>query len=205
MTSSMPRERKRKWLFNLAAAGSGVMMLLVMSVWLRSYFAMDEVNYQPRGDDVLHSYVVGWGHGYVGFLARAAGQPASFHVFWQSWRPYPPQAAWGVGGDEVIDLLGMRVYTGEELVIADTTVRVVAIYLPCWHAALLSAAFPAVWLISRLGRRRVARQRREAGCCVRCGYDIRATPDACPECGATAAAAARVGFSAAPVPPPTRR
>ncbi len=34
----------------------------------------------------------------------------------------------------------------------------------------------------RVARRRMAR--RKAGKCVQCGYDLRATPEKCPECGA---------------------
>jgi hypothetical protein len=50
----------------------------------------------------------------------------------------------------------------------------VPMYVPMVGTALL----PLVWLCRR------AHRRSRAGCCPRCGYDLRATPDRCPECGA---------------------
>ena len=50
--------------------------------------------------------------------------------------------------------------------------------LPCWVLVLLFAILPIVWSRSELRRRRV-----KVGLCRVCGYDLRATPDRCPECG----------------------
>ena len=50
-----------------------------------------------------------------------------------------------------------------------------------WWLALLTAALPTWRLFAR-------RRHRRAGVCRRCGYDMRATPELCPECGTTAAA-----------------
>ena len=49
------------------------------------------------------------------------------------------------------------------------------------HAYLVAlfAALPAVHFLQLLRRRRV----KPAGHCLKCGYDLRATPDRCPECG----------------------
>jgi hypothetical protein len=52
--------------------------------------------------------------------------------------------------------------------------------LPYWMIAVILGATPASWL---WGFRRV-RRRIRAGLCPTCGYDLRATPERCPECGA---------------------
>jgi hypothetical protein len=56
---------------------------------------------------------------------------------------------------------------------------ITAFKIPWWFLTTLSAVLPLVWIWKKL--RRLARYRE--GLCERCGYDLRATPDRCPECG----------------------
>lgn len=64
--------------------------------------------------------------------------------------------------------------------------------LPCWLLAAASGIWPVATLLPllRRGMRAYRRWRIPPGCCIECGYDLRATPDAggallgrCPECG----------------------
>jgi hypothetical protein len=52
--------------------------------------------------------------------------------------------------------------------------------IPPWQALLPALVLPSakVGLLIRRRRRKIQ------GCCPVCGYDLRATPDRCPECGA---------------------
>ena len=52
--------------------------------------------------------------------------------------------------------------------------RIVSV--PFWFLLLLAGAGLALW----------RRKHFRAGLCAACGYDLRATPDRCPECGASA-------------------
>lgn len=62
-----------------------------------------------------------------------------------------------------------------------------------WEVEGFSLILPLMWLLVSTGmaikslatlpQRVIARQRMLAGKCVECGYDLRAIPDRCPECG----------------------
>ena len=64
----------------------------------------------------------------------------------------------------------------------ELTVVVHTIGVPYWFWTLVCAVPPLAWVARwRRERRRAGWLR--AGCCPRCGYDLRATPERCPECG----------------------
>ena len=56
------------------------------------------------------------------------------------------------------------------------------VIIPFWFLNLLFCLLPAIWLIKRLRRKPKA-----LNLCPTCGYDLRATPHRCPECGTAAA------------------
>jgi len=52
------------------------------------------------------------------------------------------------------------------------------IALPYWFICLVTALTPTAWLTVQLRRKR-----HRPGLCAKCHYDLRATPNRCPECG----------------------
>lgn len=59
--------------------------------------------------------------------------------------------------------------------------------LPLYFPCLLFAILPAHYVLRVRRRRRIAR-RLALGCCIACGYDLRASSGRCPECGNLASA-----------------
>jgi hypothetical protein len=60
--------------------------------------------------------------------------------------------------------------------------RHVTVRVPLWTLAFVSLVLPAIRLLFR-ARRRLHENLAVGGFCPSCGYDLRASPQRCPECG----------------------
>jgi hypothetical protein len=73
-------------------------------------------------------------------------------------------------------LAGVRWDTSKDLGLSDTSCR---LDIPMWLILIFFNIIPLIAAF-RISRRR---RRNKKGLCPTCGYDLRATPDRCPECG----------------------
>ena len=104
-------------------------------------------------------------------VVRVWHMPADPAAPYQS--PSRDSGATAPDGDRVVSLLGFSVARG------GWPFNSWALTLPLWMVACVMLASPALWAVAALRRRR----RLRANLCARCGYDLRASPDRCPECG----------------------
>ena len=181
------RHVKRR-LLNLLTVLSLLLCAAVVALWVRSYFRVDIWVFVERADarGLSLDYLVS-DHGKFQ-IRRSGGRPApGYRRFEVDHRVEP--ASYGRDYRKVYDMgraspAGVRTnfwFAGFGLFRYGYAAGWHAdVVVPQWLVALIFASLPA----ARLYRR--PRAKRPPGVCRACGYDLRATPGRCPECGTPA-------------------
>jgi hypothetical protein len=189
-------------LFALCSALSLLLCVAACVLWVRSYWAYDSFTYlwqgNVAGDYHLMQYDLrssggrlwyslseeNWTaqelarDGYNGPAGLAAEREAGF--FHGSGRtaddPLSSPRVLNLifGRPSVWNRLGFRYRFAEG--------RLTSAFAPHWFVAFVTAIVPIGWLWRRLRQQ----NRLRTGLCPACGYDLRASPDRCPECGTPA-------------------
>lgn len=150
-------KRLRRRLLNLAAGVSFILCAVTMVLWVRSYLP-ESVHWgfrSGKGIFVFHDSM--FPDAMLDAALRVARNPSYV------------RGSWNLAGIEVIHGGYNRSAQSYWM-----------IGVPLLYVMIPLGAMPAWWLASI---RRDA-QRRKANLCRTCGYDLRASPDRCPECGA---------------------
>jgi hypothetical protein len=171
-------------LLNLSTALSLLICLAAAALWVRSYDAWDRVLYQtdedPRGDQ--RCFELGWNRGvfvfrhhHIAGLGRLYAEKDGLHMEHDEPAGEPLRARY----DRRPVLLGFSFDAPVTTSVPPATWWRYSVHVP--HYAVVTAA--AVPPVARLRSRRRRRARDRRGLCAGSGYDLRATPDRCPECG----------------------
>jgi hypothetical protein len=187
----MPRR-----LFTILSLLSLVLCLAFAVVWARSYRVADEVIWK-RGDGdrsartMAGMLTLGWELGFAsqkqgphGILFKQRTKTAAQLMgTWASWDTIDPilllcseqgeiYAYWEHGAFSWIKK--DRPLSGTYMARASA---------PLWSVTGAAGLLPCTWASLAVVARRRGRYANHLHVCRKCGYDLRATPDRCPECG----------------------
>jgi len=182
----MPAVRRRA--FAILSTASALLCLLTLLSWARSYRSGDMLRWTrlEATSAAYHVWSISSNRGVL-FLDHV-------QIIIKPWDLAPPADATGVRWLDLASTWSswrqtLQFYAAEKRTLPgfgsvmtggppDNRRRTMC-FVPHWFVAMIFAGSPLV-----RGLRAVRQQRRRAtGRCTRCGYDLRATPERCPECG----------------------
>lgn len=148
-------------LFAIASAFSLVFCVATAILWVRSYRIPEAFSYGTfeREDEIFIS------RGAISLELLAYSKPTTGWNYRTPGETIFPICAQDINGDPDWRFVGSEYSPSLNLFV-----------LPLWSLCLL-------FILAPLAKLSMILRRDREGCCTRCGYDLRATPDRCPECG----------------------
>jgi hypothetical protein len=190
--------RAGRIIYNGAVVVSVLLLLVTAGVWVRSYWVSDMVYWCDWPSDYAYNHfrkAISSRGGLQLVIDHYEGNymPAfethGCHYSARNERQYPVLSDWYFNQPlfegHRQSALGFAVESassGSSMVGPQLSQTIKSLTLPLYFPTLLFALLPAHHFL-RVRRRRRAAYRRAKGCCVFCGYDLRASAGRCPECG----------------------
>jgi 4-amino-4-deoxy-L-arabinose transferase-like glycosyltransferase len=165
-----------RWIFNGLAALSLLLCVATAALWLRSYWTVDAIFHL----NPLHRSDVYSDRGTLCLDITSTDESRNSSTAWRYWHiriSSDRRRHLEIGeGQSFLARLGVG-YLPNYLTLSGSSGA--QFFLPHWLFCVMFLIAPVI------RRRRWLRNRplRQTGHCVSCGYDLRATPDRCPECG----------------------
>ncbi len=175
-------KRFRRFILNTATVISLLLCTGVVGLWVESYSTARFAFWTRHRSEC--QFAGSKGYFWMYWTTDPAGvskEALGFHT--RTYATAPEPRLFGYGPPEIpyiFDWAGFSFGWGSHTTDASKVRRVIIV--PSWAALLITLAHPSMWVFCRHKRYRI-RKRLEAGLCPDCGYDLRATPDRCPECG----------------------
>lgn len=163
------------WLFNLAAGVSLVLCVAFAGLWVRSMYMGDLISVVGRDAMGIRSEL-GLIHVSISRAAAWERRPSRH----EAWPHDPSYSPWSQLGRNWWDGLGFGHYIGWTA----SGYQIDQYVLPYYFLVVVTALLPGLFIGLFLIRTLFSRRRSNRGLCAKCGYDLRATPERCPECGA---------------------
>jgi hypothetical protein len=189
-----PMRRIPRILLNTLTLLSLLLFLAALAPWVRSYFVNDWLHYvtHPQGRQwTQYSIASNKGSVYVSYFSFRFNSDSQFEDYVRlreappgfSYQGYPPRENHYLTGS-AMRRLGFVLDREYDTPDARGSYSFPRAAVPHWFIVLLTAILPASRFYLTFHRRRL---RKRVGLCRSCGYDLRATPERCPECGAVPA------------------
>ena len=186
-------EMMRAKLSTLLFAMSVILLVALLGLWIRGYYVADtlSINVPQLGRNLAdESIAFASGYGGICLSFRRSGswsagvpipsRPTRQHraIVYASHEPFYPFQL----NETRFKGMGFEVSSYHDRGQHGTgagTIDMFNLVMPLWSLVLLVGVALGVSGTSCWRQHRVAK----AGCCPKCGYDLRATPTRCPECG----------------------